>query len=153
MNRPYNVIRINGHIVPATYHDAIKKILHGVQTGRILASAHGKYRVKRGMNPSCMCAIGTFFTDAQLDEITIARRNGMNTRQLSEAIGQHNFEAMTGLDAGFAGLIQSDFDNFAYAGRLITFSDRLRKMLATTKNRPNPATAHTGAWHFPVSGA
>lgn len=59
MPRPYNVININGHIVPATKHDAIKKILHDVGTGRIRPAAHAVYR-RKSNDSVCMCAIGTF---------------------------------------------------------------------------------------------
>lgn len=152
MPRPYNVININGHIVPATKHDAIKKILHDVGTGRIRPAAHAVYR-RKSNDSVCMCAIGTFFTDSQLDYIAAKRKLGDDTHGIARMIGKENFEAMTGLDAGHARVIQSDFDFFSGYGaaRLNDFLDRTRKMLAT-QNRPNPATAHTGAWHWPVSG-
>jgi hypothetical protein len=154
MPRAYNVIRINGHLVPATKHDAIRKILHDVGAGRIAASAHAVYRRKSG-DKSCMCAIGTFFTDEQLDQIAVKRRLGEDVHGLERIVGQQNFEAMTGLNAGFARLIQNDFDflscNYGSGGIHGEFSTRMRDMLRT-KNSPNPATAYTGAWHWPVSG-
>ena len=153
MPRPYNVININGHIVPATFPDGLKKILQDVQTGRTGASAHAKYRRKLG-GTACMCAIGTFFTDAQLDQIVARRWNGADANALANAIGAKNMEAMIGMEVGVAGVVQSDFDFFSNfsSGNLNGFTDRLRGMLDTTTNRPNPATKHTGAWHFPVSG-
>jgi hypothetical protein len=155
MPRAYNVININGHIVPATKHDAIKKILQDLDTGRISAAAHATYRCKRRDGTSCMCAIGTFFTDEQLDHVASRRKLGGDTADLARVIGRENFHAMTGLEPGLARVIQSDFDHLSGLGcgarSLDEFADRMRKLL-TTKNYPNPATEHSGAWHFPVSG-
>jgi hypothetical protein len=58
---------------------------------------------------------------------------------------------MTGLEIGVATVIQSDFDFYSRYRKLDSFSNRVRDLL-TTKNAPNPAIAHTGAWHWPVSG-
>jgi hypothetical protein len=43
--------------------------------------------------------------------------------------------------------IQMDFD----AGGLGQLQGHLEEMLSWN-NYPNPATEHTGVWHFPVSG-
>jgi hypothetical protein len=154
MTRPYNLIRVNGFVVPATRHDAIKKILHDLSTGRIGTRAHGRYRSAR-VTPTistCVCAIGTFFTDEQLDQIVNARYNRLDVHGLAHAIGPENFEAMTGLEIGVARVIQSDFDflsNRAYS--LFSFGDRMRDILKNERNAPNPAAVTSGEWHWPVS--
>jgi hypothetical protein len=157
MTRPYNVINVNGHIVPATFHDALKKILHDVSTGRIHADAHRSYTVSRptsrGMG-ACMCAIGTFFTNEQLDQIKLERHNQKNARDIASKFGRANFEAMTAMTPGIAGVIQSDFDYLTYHGSnsgIHHFANRVRSMLDKVSNAPNPAAQHTGKWHFPVS--
>jgi hypothetical protein len=153
MPRSYNVINVNGHIVPATNHDAFKKVLHDVQTGRIAARSHGRYRSNPRLSAVCMCAIGTFFTNEQLDQIAEARRNNRDVDSLVRLFGRGNVEAMTGLTADMARLVQSDFDFFSRnSGSLHEFSDRIRHVLDTTKRKLNPAIKHTGAWHWPVSG-
>jgi hypothetical protein len=157
MTRPYNVIDINGFVVPATFHDALKKILHDVSTGRIHSDAHRSYRVRRptthGLATPCMCAIGTFFTDEQLDRIKEARTNGVRTWTLADKFGHENFEAMTGMPVRYAAVIQSDFDYFTSLGygAIHRFGDRVRLMLNQEPNKSNPATERTGKWHFPVS--
>jgi hypothetical protein len=149
MTRPYNVIRINGHIVPATYHDAIKKILVDIEQGRITRHARRQYRKQRG-EQTCLCAIGTFFTDDQLDHLNVRGDNRANIRSLAhvDGIGNKNINAMTGMEVYDAQHVQDSFDR---SEDMAEFRLGMKYRLSR-ENYPNPAIAHTGAWHFPVSG-
>jgi hypothetical protein len=147
MPRPYNVININGHIVPATKHDAIKKILQGIGAGHVSRRSKGRYRTGKS-GKACLCAIGALLTPAQLDEIAARGDNKARISIIGRDVGLPNIEAMTGMYASVAQRIQNDFDK-------CVSMDEFRKWLKwylEGENEPNPATAHTGAWHFPVSG-
>jgi hypothetical protein len=55
---------------------------------------------------------------------------------------------MTSMTVHDADRVQCIFDGMTSMAEFINIAKRLLNQ----KNYPNPATAHTGAWHFPVSG-
>lgn len=153
MSRPYNVININGHIVPATFHDGLKKILARLDAHEVTRAARMKYRVtlrEKGVPTTCLCAIGALLTEPQLDAIALANENTGTVWSLTQCFGKRNIEAMTGMKIGDARAVQASFDSRFVSSA--EFRDSLLDSLDLNANYPNPATNHTGAWHWPVSG-
>jgi len=154
MPRPYNVININGHIVPATLHDGLKKMRHQIQLGRVMNKSRRRYVTHRANGLGrCYCPLGAMLSPAQIDHI-LTQEGGRDFGNkgnwhclATRKIGVPNAEAVMGMRLDDADTIQMDFDS----GGLEALRTRLDAMLRN-RNYPNPATAHTGAWHFPVSG-
>ena len=154
MPRPYNVININGHIVPATFHDGLKKIRHQIQLGRVMNKSKRRYVTRRanGLGP-CYCPLGAMLSPAQIADLSV--RDSLNSFGnkgswhciATRKIGVTNAEAVMGMHLHHSDTIQMDFD----AGGLGQLQGHLEEMLRWN-NYPNPATEHTGVWHFPVSG-
>jgi hypothetical protein len=152
MPRAYNVININGHIVPATRHDAYKKLLVAVADKRVTAQAAQRYVSMKADGSSCLCAIGALLSPEQLEEVRSTGLNRGSVGSLRRRFGVQNLQAMTSLNSRDADRLQDRFDIYAADDAIGEFENRLREQIANTVNYPNPATEHTGAWHFPVSG-
>jgi hypothetical protein len=151
MTRPYNVIDINGHIVPATRNDAIKKILLAIEEQRVAAWAKHRYTRMKGAK-TCLCAIGALLSDTQLDQIRKLRLNDASIPKLSGYVGVENIEAITAMTLEDASHVQTSFDGCAvWDKNLSGFIAGLQRRMDTLPNYPNPATTGTGKWHFPVS--
>jgi hypothetical protein len=152
MTRPYNVININGYIVPATFHDALKKILVAIKEGRVKAKAARRYVKQVNLaGDTCMCAIGALLTREQLAEILDEGMNGKGLSRLATWFGARNIEAMTAMTSWDSGWLQANFDSYAEDDAMPAFEVRLLRYMDEKPNYPNPAIEHTGAWHFPVS--
>lgn len=149
MPRPYNVININGHIVPATFHGGLKKMSEQIRLGRVMNQSKGRYVTKLANGDVCHCGIGAMLTDAQLAEVTqpTVNNNAYDWKGVSAHIGRLNAEAVVGMSIWDAIVLQRAFDAGSIAGLQSNIDCFLEK-----GNRPNPATKHSGAWHFPVSG-
>jgi hypothetical protein len=112
MSRNYNEINVNGHMVPATFHDGVKKMLAQIELGRVPPTTNISYSKKLRGGSASYCAIGSMLSEDQLAYLTMKREKTTTWNLLADTIGRQNAQVVLGMHVQDARNIQIVYDTF-----------------------------------------
>jgi hypothetical protein len=153
MTVKYNLVNINGFDVPASFHDAIRKIKDGFQKGKISFYLGGYFTAHEpDRNANAFSAIGYLLTRKQRQIINKLQEQQQpvifTDNAIRQMFGDNNLEGMMSMTVDDAADLQLNFEAIADTAIVdgneaarIQFNEHLNKLLRRS-NYENPALAY-----------